>query len=101
MDGPKLSAKMPAVQDAQMSPRFPAKMASDAPATGGGSETPDVVEISRDSSQNDPQWDNLNDMHGDRVQASDWKTGPADGYSAADRVETDMGGLPQRAADED
>lgn len=89
---------MPATQDSQLAPRMAAKMESDAgpfPGEGGSPDAPQEP-IKRDSSQSDPEWQNLNDMHGDRVMASDQKTGAADGWSATSRMESDQGGLPQR-----
>lgn len=63
-----LSAKMPAQMDSTLAAKMPAQMASDATAIGGGSEKPPVVQIIRDSTQNDPEWLNKDD------KGADWQT---------------------------
>jgi len=80
-----LSAKMPAQMDSSLAAKMPATMTSDAPATGGGSLKPQVVPISRDSTQNDPQWVNVDDK-GAAWQTEDKKTGSE--WEVSDRLES-------------
>lgn len=98
----KLSDKMPAQMNSTLAAKMPSTMESDAPAYAGegGSDDAPVVPISRDSAQQDPQWDNLNEV-GEKWNTTDKKTGKCGDWQACDRVETNVGGLPQRDPDND
>lgn len=89
-----LSAKMPAQMDSTLAAKMPSTMKSDAPPTGGnGPMKAPEVPISRDSKQDDPEWESLND---DRPgwEATDKKTGAE--WEMTERREHDLGGRTQR-----
>lgn len=81
----QLSAKMPAQMDSTLPAMGPATMPSDSQVTGGGGPmTPPVVQISRDSTQTDPQWINVDDK-GASWETADKKLGST--WEMTDRKE--------------
>lgn len=70
----KLSARMPAQMDSTLPAKMDAEMSSDSQQTGGGSMDAPIVPIKRDSTQNDPQWVNVDDK-GAAWQTEDKKLG--------------------------
>lgn len=80
-----LSAKMPAQMDSSLPAKMPAVMTSEAPAIGGGPAKAPAVPISRDSAQNDPMWENVDDK-GVAWETADKKLGAT--WEATDRLES-------------